>query len=148
LVFVWFNSGMKKVYSARDPTEAHLVRGFLEARGIEAIVQGEALWAGRGELPLTPDTCPSVWVVHDTDAEHAQELLAARRVRAEAGTCPNCGYDLRGLPQPRCPECGLEFFRPTTWQCPTCGEVIEEQFTACWHCAALDEESDHASGAA
>ncbi len=23
--------------------------------------------------------------------------------------CPRCGYDLRGLPQPRCPECGLAF---------------------------------------
>jgi hypothetical protein len=23
--------------------------------------------------------------------------------------CPLCGYDLRGLPQPRCPECGRTF---------------------------------------
>jgi hypothetical protein len=23
--------------------------------------------------------------------------------------CPMCGYDLRGLPEPRCPECGLRF---------------------------------------
>ena len=23
--------------------------------------------------------------------------------------CPRCGYNLRGLPQPRCPECGLDF---------------------------------------
>lgn len=23
--------------------------------------------------------------------------------------CPNCGYDLRMLPQPRCPECGTQF---------------------------------------
>lgn len=23
--------------------------------------------------------------------------------------CPRCGYNLRGLPQPRCPECGREF---------------------------------------
>lgn len=23
--------------------------------------------------------------------------------------CPRCGYNLRGLPQPRCPECGLTF---------------------------------------
>lgn len=23
-----------------------------------------------------------------------------------AGRCPRCGYDIRGLPQPRCPECG------------------------------------------
>ena len=25
--------------------------------------------------------------------------------------CPKCGYDLRGLPEPRCPECGTPFER-------------------------------------
>ena len=23
--------------------------------------------------------------------------------------CAHCGYDLRGLPEPRCPECGAPF---------------------------------------
>jgi hypothetical protein len=27
------------------------------------------------------------------------------------GTCRRCGYDLRGLPEPRCPECGTSFDR-------------------------------------
>lgn len=27
----------------------------------------------------------------------------------EHGYCERCGYDLRGLPEPRCPECGLAF---------------------------------------
>lgn len=35
-----------------------------------------------------------------------------RRVRT--GVCVACGYDLRGLPEPRCPECGLAFNRETT----------------------------------
>ncbi len=25
------------------------------------------------------------------------------------GVCTKCGYDLRGLPEPRCPECGTPF---------------------------------------
>jgi len=25
------------------------------------------------------------------------------------GSCTKCGYDLRGLPEPRCPECGTPF---------------------------------------
>jgi hypothetical protein len=29
-----------------------------------------------------------------------------------APTCPNCGYSLMGLTQPRCPECGQEFRLP------------------------------------
>jgi hypothetical protein len=53
---------MKKVFVARNPAEAHLVRGLLESRGIHAEVRGEALWGTRGETPLTPDTLPTVWV--------------------------------------------------------------------------------------
>ncbi len=40
-------------------------------------------------------------------------LAIARKVRAEwfvpAGHCIRCGYNLRGLSEPRCPECGCPF---------------------------------------
>ena len=29
-----------------------------------------------------------------------------RRLRIDPTRCPRCGYDIRGLPEPRCPECG------------------------------------------
>lgn len=29
-----------------------------------------------------------------------------RAIRDTHPVCPNCGYDLHGLPEPRCPECG------------------------------------------
>lgn len=43
---------------------------------------------------------------------HASNTLSYERVaRAPAfiPRCAGCGYDLRGLEQPRCPECGLDF---------------------------------------
>lgn len=36
-----------------------------------------------------------------------------RRRRRRLGLCAFCGYDLRGLVDPRCPECGQEFERPS-----------------------------------
>ena len=39
---------MKRVYTAHDLTEAHLIKGLLEVEGIEAVVQGEHLF------PLAP----------------------------------------------------------------------------------------------
>jgi hypothetical protein len=32
-----------------------------------------------------------------------------RKLRRLQGRCEKCGYDLRGLPEPRCPECGTPF---------------------------------------
>ncbi len=87
---------MVRVYSAGNPVDAHLARGLLEAGGIWAIVQGELLGAARGELPLTPETTPSVWVVDDADAATAVELIRQEGRGARPACCPACGYDLRG----------------------------------------------------
>jgi hypothetical protein len=38
-------------------------------------IQGEFLWSARGELPITPETCPSVWIVDDADYEKALQIL-------------------------------------------------------------------------
>ena len=66
---------MKQVFVARNPAEAHLVKGFLETRGIHAEVRGEGLWGTRGETPLTPDTLPSVWVLDDLQVPEAMRAL-------------------------------------------------------------------------
>jgi hypothetical protein len=34
------------------------------------------------------------------------------KIRQLGGHCAICGYDLRGLPEPRCPECGTPFTPP------------------------------------
>jgi hypothetical protein len=58
---------MTKVYIATNPVNANLLKGVLESMNIQTIVQGEFLWGVRGEIPVTPETSPSVLVVNDTD---------------------------------------------------------------------------------
>jgi hypothetical protein len=102
---------MKRVYIARHPTDAHLFRGLLLSRGIEAVVRGDSLFATRGESPLTPDTLPSVWVVNDNDLEEAQRLAAEYSSAAPSESTGELG-----------------------WICPVCKEERETQFTECWRC--------------
>ncbi len=101
---------MKQVHVAKHAPEAHLVKGFLESNGIAAVVRGEFLTSGWGELPV--DVC-GVWITDDAQYERAHALLVsflkgdlARKYRGEA------------------------------WTCPGCGERLEGQFTACWRCGA------------
>ena len=98
---------MKRVYTAKHPTEAHLIRGMLEAEGISSIVRGDQLYGAYGELPILP----TVWILDDALAAQADHLVrdflhgtAARRHSHER------------------------------WTCPQCGEVLEGQFTDCWKC--------------
>jgi hypothetical protein len=105
---------LKKVYTATDPADAHLLKGLLEGENIVAEVHGEHLYSMRGHVPLTPDTCPSVWVVNDSDFERAAERVAA--VRAANGT--------------------LSPGDTGTWRCG-CGEENERPYTECWKCGRL-----------
>jgi len=104
---------MNKVFAAQHPLEAHFIEGLLEAQGIEAEVHGEDLYCARGDVPLTPETLPSVWVLADSQVEEAMDLITA--------------YNRREGPA----DTGA-----TAWRCPHCGEQIEPQFTACWKCGA------------
>ena len=109
---------MTKVFTAQHPTEAHLVAGLLESGGIQAQVQGEALFAARGEVPVTAATLPSVWVLDDSQVADALQLL-------------------RDRPQ-QLPQGAME----PSWTCPKCGESIDPQFAACWNCGSAKPDSD------
>lgn len=101
---------MKRIHNARHAAEAHLVRGFLESCGIAAVVRGEWLAGGFGELPV--DAC-GVWITNDAQLDEADQLLRDfLHGRLDAAD--------RGAP----------------WQCTRCGETCESQFTACWQCGA------------
>ena len=101
---------MKKVYLAKNLADAHLLKGLLAGDDIEAEVRGEFLYGVRGEIPITQDTCPSVWVTDDADYDRAMGLVSSFR----EGEPPNPD------------ETGA-------WRC-SCGEENENQFTECWSC--------------
>ena len=103
---------MKQVYLAQDPIEANLLVDLLGAEGIEAVVQGEHLYAIRGIVPMS---YPTVWVVDDDDYEQARALALEFDRRQQAGG-------------------EQELLKP--WVCLSCGETIEGQFDQCWQCGA------------
>src|SRR5262245_43127465 len=102
---------MKRIYVAENPTEAHLLKGVLESRGISVEIRGEALFGIRGEIPFT-EGLPELWVVDDQQTSEALQVLRARSV--ETG----------------------DVTHGESWRCSTCGETVESQFTACWRCNA------------
>src|SRR5688572_17205992 len=104
------DSAMKPLHTARHATEAHLIRGYLESHGISALVRGEFLTGGIGELPA--DIC-KVWIIDDRELARADELLR-QFLRGDAARAH--------AHQP--------------WHCAGCGEAIEGQFTDCWNCGA------------
>lgn len=109
---------MKKIYTARNPVDAHLLKGALEGEQIEAIVQGDFLWGARGEVPVTPETCPSAWIVNDADYEKAVRVLEdfkSQEITAHIQT--------------------------GEWKCDNCNETNEGQFLECWQCDALRKKS-------
>ena len=102
---------MLKVYSADNPTEAHLLKGFLESYGISSEVRGEFLCTSRGELPITADTAPSVWIFDDSRFDEARAIIKEYEDSNNHGDSDK-----------------------ETWICKSCGEESEGQFTECWNC--------------
>jgi hypothetical protein len=112
---------VREVYLAQNPIEATLLVELLKAEGIEAVVQGEYLYAIRG---LVPATYPTVWVVNDDEYDQAR-MMALEFDRQQ---------QVDGDQEPLAP-----------WVCPACGERIEGQFEQCWHCGADRPAGDQGS---
>ena len=100
---------MKLVYTAKHPTEAHLIRGMLEAENIRATVRGDQLYGAYGELPVLP----TVWI-HDAALTEDAQRVVAEFLRG--GAARKYGHE--------------------RWSCQQCGEVLEGQFTECWNCGS------------
>src|SRR4051812_35435573 len=99
---------MKLVHTVFDAPNAQLIKQLLDDNGIAAVVEGERLYALRGDMPTV---YPTVWVANDADLPRACEIIEefTKQSRATA-------------------------VRRETWTCKTCGEEIETQFSACWRC--------------
>jgi hypothetical protein len=100
---------MKRIAYATNPARAHLMLGLLEENGIRACIQGEALWAARGELPLTSESAPTLWVADEADVDLARQILATHDTPLRSDD---------------------------SWTCSHCNEASGTQFTNCWNCGA------------
>ena len=100
---------MKLVHTAKHPTEAHFIKGLLEAEGIRASVLGDQLYGAYGELPVLP----TVWILDDTLAAYADRLVIDF---LRGGAARKYGHE--------------------KWTSAQCGEQLEGQFTGCWKCGA------------
>jgi len=109
---------MRKIYTAKNPIDAHLLKGALEGENIQVIVQGDFLWSARGELPISQDTCPSVWIIDDADYEKALQIIEDFRSQEMAGD-----------------------IQTEEWKCDNCSETNEAQFLECWNCGASRKKS-------
>ncbi len=108
---------LRKVYVARGPGDAHLLRGLLESEGIRVVVRGDDFVPLQGGGLFHVETRPSVWVLDDEQLPKALAIVNDYR----AGTGPGGEK----------PEAGAG-----DWTCPSCGERLEAQFSDCWQCGA------------
>lgn len=65
---------METVYRAQHSIDAHVIRGLLESRGVDAYVTGEFLQGGAGQLPAFGMVEVKVAAV---DAARAREIIRA-----------------------------------------------------------------------
>lgn len=99
---------MQPLYSSLNLHEIHHLRNLLEAEGIRCLLKNELLSRLAGEIPFT-ECAPHLWLLDARDHERAMRVVRDFGRRAVAGP---------------------------PWQCPQCGEMLERQFSACWHCGA------------
>jgi len=92
------------VFRASGPTDAWLVRDWLERNGLHVLVRGD-LESAAGQIPF-PEAWPTVWVP-DQQREQADEAMRLFR-----------GPRLVTSP----------------WTCPGCSEENEPTFDSCWQC--------------
>lgn len=109
------------VYAAADAQEAHLLKGLLAERDIEAVVLNESLQGAAGGLPVGHPVSPRVAVL-GADEPKAMQVVTAFQRQREIGPpqvddiFPHDDAEQEGE-WPGCPSCGKR--RQTI--CPTCG---------------------------
>ena len=96
-----------KVYSGPVLANVALLKDVLESYGIGCEIRGEYLGGAAGELPPI-ETWPELWILDESQAEPASELVQEAIEPPKAST--------------------------SRWTCPQCREEVEGQFSECWNC--------------
>ncbi len=97
---------MKRVYTAPNLPDAHLLRDLLQQAGIPAHVFNENATSLIGLVPV-PSGQPQVWIAQPHQEAHAKSVIADYQTRHAAAE---------------------------TRVCPTCHEINPGEFDFCWHC--------------
>lgn len=104
---------MQLLYSSLNLHEIHHLRNLLEIEGIHCQIKNEMLSRLAGEIPFT-ECAPQLWLQDERDLERAKQVL--KEFGRGGGAAP-------------------------TWQCPNCNEMLEGQFSACWHCGTPRQDA-------
>lgn len=67
------------------------------------------IWDDVKSLPVVIPIVLSIPFVLWIRREHIEQSLREQLIRRGHPICTECGYDLKGLTDPRCPECGTPF---------------------------------------
>ena len=100
-------SDLKKLYTAKGPGDAHVLRGLLESEGIDVAIRGDDFVPLQGGGLFHVETRPSIWVLDDERYARAQEMAAEYARQGSHADAPVDGS-------------GAE-----TWTCPSCREPVE-----------------------
>lgn len=104
---------MKRIYTAANLQEAYLVAGLLQQSAIEVTVENENLQGAVGEIPFT-HAYPELHLTDERDEARALAIISE--------------YETSQKHQ-------------KTVRCHTCGEENPANFSCCWSCEAVLEES-------
>ena len=102
----------KKIYSAANAIEAHMIQGLLEKESISTNLSGEGLSIATGALPT--DVIQVDILVDDEKHAEALEIIS------------NYEEILRQPAQDG-----------ESWECEECNKVNPETFEICWSCQTI-----------
>lgn len=102
---------MKRIYSALNLPDAHIVANLLAQAGIATQIFNTNAAGALGELPVDAAQ-PQVWIENDAQEVRARELIEAHQT-ANVRTAQRA--------------------------CLSCGEMSPGNFETCWNCGTVFE---------
>ncbi len=97
---------VKRIYTAANLADAHLVRDLLQHAGIAVHIFNEYAMAALGDVPMG-SAYPQIWISQLHQEQHARAVIADYEQRPPQTAIKNC------LP---------------------CGETNPGEFELCWNC--------------